>query len=83
MEIEEMRIEWVSDNGIWKVIGRVKAHPFQKDFAVRDINIFKEVKGRRTHELYSIGRYRKQTPAYVMEKYNEIHDEIRGRRGSS
>lgn len=80
---DEKEIEWTSQSGLWKIIGKVKPDVNDPSFPFRSINIYKHHSDSKKFVLYpsGLGKNRKKMPAYVLQKYNEIHDEIRGRKG--
>lgn len=81
--VEEKEIEWTSRSGLWKIIGKVKPDINDPSFPSRSINIYRWHSDHRKFVAYHIGhgKNREKMPNYILQKYNEIHEEIRVRKG--
>lgn len=80
---EEKEIEWISNSGLWKIIGKVKPDINDPSFPCCTINIYRWHSDHRKFVPYQMGHSnnRDKMPKYILQKYNEIHDDIRGRKG--
>lgn len=77
--VEEKQIDWLAPNGNWQIIGKIMPDPMDSSFPRRSINIYRYDKQHRKMMRFDLGLESKKMPSYVLEKYNEIQNEIRER----